>query len=168
MSFTKLAKVCQSDAEKTREATELLSSKLKEDERGVAILINDGKAHMVTAPDAGKIVQAFLKEEREGKLSRAALETLAIISYRQPITRPKIDVIRGVNSSIMLRSLLLRGLIERRKSSEDQRMFEYTLSFEFMKLIGISKREELPEFEELTKSLIDKGLEMVEKSESRE
>lgn len=158
VSFTKLAVFCKSEPTKIKEEIKNLADLLKQGERGLGIIFNEIEASIVSSPDAGKTVQAFLKEEKEGKLSRAALETLAIISYRQPVTRPEIDIIRGVNSSIMLRALLLRGLIERRKSQKDQRMFEYILGFEFMKMLGISSKEELPDFETLKKSFTEKGL----------
>ncbi|EKD49918.1 MAG: Segregation and condensation protein B, partial [uncultured bacterium] len=121
-------------------------------EHGMEIFVRGEEAQMVSAGDARIVTEKFLKEDIEGDLSRAALETLAIISYRQPITRPEIDFVRGVNSAIMLRNLLVRGLVDRRKSKKDARMFEYVLSFDFMKLLGISRVEDLPDFKNLNES----------------
>lgn len=156
VNISKLASLCKINRAEALKEIGILSQKYKKDS-GLALIFNDNEVQITTNPECAQIVGDLLKEEREGKLSRAALETLAIIAYRQPITRPEIDIIRGVNSSIMLRVLLLRGLVERRKSGKDQRMFEYVISFDFMKMLGVSNEKELPNFEELNKSLIDKG-----------
>ncbi len=156
VNISKLASLCKIDRAEILKEIEILSQKYKKDS-GLTLIFDDNEVQIATNPECAPVVGELLKEEREGKLSRAAIETLAIIAYRQPITRPEIDIIRGVNSSIMLRVLLLRGLVERRKSGQDQRMFEYVVSFDFMKMLGVSNKKELPNFEELNKSLVDKG-----------
>jgi len=152
VSFKDLAKFTKCMVPEVKDQLDTLLEEYSSGGRGMQLILGNNEAQLVSHGETRVVTEPFLKEDIEGKLSRAALETLAIISYRQPITRPEIDFIRGVNSSIMLRNLLMRGLIDRRRSKKDARMFEYVLSFDFMKLMGISKREELPDFEELNQS----------------
>ena len=79
--------------------------------RGLRLQRHGGKVQHTTAPELAGVIEQFLGLEATSRLSRAALETLAIIAYQQPITHPQIDAIRGVNSDSMLKSLLTKGLI---------------------------------------------------------
>lgn len=152
VSFKDLAKYTKAMVPAVQNELTKLVEEYKSNPRGMQVIINADEAQLVSHGDTRVVTESFLKEDIEGKLSRSALETLAIIAYRQPITRPEIDFIRGVNSSIMLRTLLMRGLIDRRRYQKDARMFEYSVSLDFMKLLGISRREELPNFQELNQS----------------
>mgnify|MGYP000878535240 FL=1 len=88
----------------------------------------------------------YLGIETTSRLSRAALETLAIIAYRQPITRPGIDAIRGVNSDGVLKSLLSKGLIEEIGRTEGPgRPILYGITEEFLQYFGLGSINELPE-----------------------
>lgn len=119
--------------------------------RGIALIEKDGEWQMVSHPDHARFVDALIKEQYTEELSRAALETLAIIAYKGPMTRAEIEYIRGVNSSFSLRSLLLRGLVERTTSEADARSFVYGVGFDFLKYLGLARREDLPEYEALRK-----------------
>ena len=79
--------------------------------RGLRLQRNAGRFQLTTAPELAEPIERFLGLEATTHLSRAALETLAIIAYQQPVTRPQIDAIRGVNSDSMMKSLLHKGLI---------------------------------------------------------
>jgi segregation and condensation protein B len=79
------------------------------------------------------------------------LEVISIVAYRGPITRSEIEAIRGVNSSYTVRSLMLRGLMERIENPNDSRGYLYKISFDFLKKLGIDSVERLPEFETLSK-----------------
>jgi len=149
LAMTQLAKLVGSTAEQTKPAVEALAKEYMATNRGFALMLQDNKVQLVSNPAQGKLVEAFIKEEFTGPLSRAALETLAIIAYRGPIAKPEIDTIRGVNSAVMLRTLLVRGLVERKKSRTDARGFEYSLSFEFMRHLGVTQLPELPQYEAL-------------------
>jgi segregation and condensation protein B len=87
------------------------------------------------------------------KLSDAALETLAVIAYRQPVSKAEIENIRGVNSQYTIRHLLIRGLIEKIGSQTDKRVQHYKTTLEFMQHLGLKDVNELPDFEELTKHI---------------
>jgi len=79
------------------------------------------------------------------------LEVLSIVAYRGPISRMDVEAIRGVNCSFTLRSLLMRGLLERIDNPADNRSYLYKISFDFLKKMGVESVEKLPDFENLSK-----------------
>jgi len=106
---------------------------------------NAGRVQLTTAPQLAELLERFLGLEATTHLSRAALETLAIITYQQPVTRPQIDAIRGVNSDSMLKSLLNKGLIiESGRSDGPGRPFLYSTTPEFLQHFGLSSVLEMP------------------------
>lgn len=125
------------------EALEELAMEYRQ--RGLRLQFKDGRAQMVTAPEAAPVIERFLGLRLSSKLSPAALETLAIIAYRQPITRPQIDAIRGVNSDSVVRGLLAKGLIEEVGRLEQAgRPILYAPTFAFLQHFGLESLEELP------------------------
>jgi segregation and condensation protein B len=110
---------------------------------------------LATSPDHSRIVRQFLGIERTTRLSPAALEVLAVIGYRQPVTRPEIDSIRGVDSSGVLQTLVARELIEPvGRLHGPGNPVQYGTTGEFLKLFGLTRLEELPELpEELASQL---------------
>lgn len=113
--------------------------------RGLRVLQHRDRLQLVTAPEAAPYIEAMLGLDVTLRLSRAALETLAIIAYAQPITRPQIEAIRGVNSDSPLRTLLAAGLIEELGRAEALgRPILYGTSFEFLQLFGLKSVEDLP------------------------
>jgi segregation and condensation protein B len=113
----------------------------------------DGEYQMSTAPDSSKMVKDFLKDEITGELTRPALETLTIVAYRGPISKPDLEQIRGVNCSLILRNLMIKGLVEV-KSSDKSGEALYNITFDFMRYLGIKKTSELPDYEKLSKNEI--------------
>ena len=120
---------------------------------GIILLAHNNKLQLASSPDNSAVVKKFLSLELREKLTDAALETLAIILYRQPVSKAEIENIRGVNSQYTLRQLLIRGLIEKIQSPSDKRMQLYKTTLEFMQHMGIRDVKELPDFEELTKNI---------------
>ncbi|MCH8875299.1 MAG: SMC-Scp complex subunit ScpB [Chloroflexi bacterium] len=117
-------------------------------ERGLRIQYHKGGAQMTSAPEYAPEIERLLKLDSQAHLSRAALEVLAIITYKQPITRPDLDSIRGVNSDSSLRTLLRHGLIEEiGRTSGPGRPILYGTSGEFLQHFGLSSLEELPRIE---------------------
>lgn len=113
--------------------------------RGLRIQRINGRVQMVTAPETAPAIERFLGLELSGKLSAAAMETLAIIAYRQPITRPAVDAIRGVNSDSVLRTLIARGLIEEvGRLDTVGRPILYGTTFEFLQHFGLESLDDLP------------------------
>lgn len=119
---------------------------------GITILIKDEEVLLVTRPEVSMSVEHLVKEEFLGNLSKAALETLTIITYCHPLSRQEIDYVRGVNSTFTLRNLMMRGLVER-VSPEGSRSYMYRPTLEFMKHLGIHSLSELPEYEAFRKEV---------------
>jgi segregation and condensation protein B len=113
--------------------------------RGLRLQRHAGRVQLTTAPELAPLIEHFLGLEATTHLSRAALETLAIIAYQQPCTRPQVDSIRGVNSDGMMKSLLSKGLIqEAGRTDGPGRPILYSTSPEFLQHFGLSSIIELP------------------------
>jgi len=130
-------------------------------DRGIRLQHHNGKIQITSAPEAASIIENMLDLETTSTLSQAALETLSIIAYQQPITRPQVDSIRGVNSDGVLRTLLSKGLIDDVGRAEGPgRPILYSTTTEFLKHFGLTSFEELPplDFEETQESTDPKVL----------
>jgi len=113
--------------------------------RGLRLQRHAGRVQLTTAPQLAELIERLLGLEATAHLSRAALETLAIIAYQQPVTRPQIDSIRGVNSDSMMKSLLHKGLIlESGRAEGPGRPFLYSTTPEFLQHFGLSSILEMP------------------------
>jgi segregation and condensation protein B len=113
--------------------------------RGLRLQRNAGRVQLTTAPQLAELIERFLGLEATTHLSRAALETLAIIAYQQPVTRPQIDAIRGVNSDSMMKSLLHKGLIlESGRADGPGRPILYSTAPEFLQHFGLNSILEMP------------------------
>ena len=113
--------------------------------RGLRLQRHAGRVQLTTAPQLAELIERFLGLEATSHLSRAALETLAIIAYQQPVTRPHIDSIRGVNSDSMLKSLLSKGLIlESGRADGPGRPILYSTTPEFLQHFGLNSILEMP------------------------
>jgi segregation and condensation protein B len=113
--------------------------------RGLRLQRNAGRVQLTTAAELASLVETFLGLEAITHLSRAALETLAIIAYQQPVTRPQVDSVRGVNSDGMMKSLLSKGLIqESGRTDGPGRPILYSTTPEFLQHFGLSSIMELP------------------------
>ena len=122
-----------------KELDEILST------RGLRLQRNAGRVQLTTAPELAELIELFLGLEATTHLSRAALETLAIIAYQQPCTRPQVDSIRGVNSDAMMKSLLSKGLVqESGRTDGPGRPILYSTTPEFLQHFGLSSIIELP------------------------
>lgn len=113
--------------------------------RGVRIQRHMGRVQLTSAPEAAPWIERFLGLEATSRLSRAGLEALAIIAYQQPVTRPQVDAIRGVNSDGVMKSLLSKGLIQEVGRAEAPgRPILYSTTPEFLQYFGLNSLEELP------------------------
>ncbi len=112
---------------------------------GLRVQRHHGRVQLTTSPETAADVERFLGLEATSKLSRAALETLAIIAYQQPVTRPEIDAIRGVSSDGVLKSLLSKGLVQEiGRAERPGRPIIYTTTSDFLQHFGLNSLEELP------------------------
>src|SRR6266542_999247 len=113
--------------------------------RGLRIQRSAGAVQMVTAPEATAFVEQFLGVDEDHKISHAALETLVIIAYKQPVSRTTIEAIRGVNCDRALASLRARGLMtEVGRASAAGRPYLYGTTFRFLEHFGLERPEDLP------------------------
>lgn len=153
LSVKKLAEILDSKKENVEKCLEELKEEYKSRDGGIILLKNGDEYQFATSPKNSELVSQYLKEETEGELTRPQLETLSVIAYRGPITKPELEQIRGVNCSLILRNLLIRGLIE---EEEDAKSTEprYKISFEFLRHLGVSNVEELPDYKKLSGSEI--------------
>lgn len=116
--------------------------------RGLGLQWHAGRVQLTTAPEFSAVIERFLGLEATARLSRAAMETLAIIAYRQPVTRPVMDAIRGVNSDSVLQSLMSKGLIQETGRTEGPgRPILYGTTGEFLQHFGLSSLSDLPPYD---------------------
>jgi len=126
--------------------------------RGLRLQRNAGRVQLTTAPEFAELIERFLGLDSMTHLSRAALETLAIVAYQQPVTRPQIDSIRGVNSDSMIKSLLNKGLIlETGRAEGPGRPILYSTSPEFLQHFGLNSVLEMPPLAKLEEDESDTG-----------
>ncbi|MFZ1654709.1 MAG: SMC-Scp complex subunit ScpB [Candidatus Moraniibacteriota bacterium] len=125
---------------------------------GLMLLEHTGQIELATKPELAGLVETFTKSTLQETLSKAALEVLSIVAYRNPIARSEIEVIRGVNCSYTLRALLIRGLIERQGNPDDARGYIYRPAFKFLEHLGVSRVEDLPDYATLS---IDERMQVV-------
>jgi segregation and condensation protein B len=121
--------------------------------RGLTLVQTDEEVMLGTAKELSPLIEKLTKDELSRDLGKAGLETLSIILYQGPITRAEIDYIRGVNSQFIVRNLLIRGLVERVENPKDARSFLYKTTLELLSHLGISKIEDLPEYEAVRKEI---------------
>ena|SRR3989344_4901982 len=151
VAIEELARILKVPPTEIEKAVENLILNLAD--RGIRLIRQNYQVALGTAPEAKSLIEELTKEEFSKDLSRATLETLAIIIYRGEVARAEIDYVRGVNSSFTLRNLLIRGLIDKISNPKDSRGFLYRPSFDLLAHLGITNIEELPEFEAVQKEI---------------
>jgi segregation and condensation protein B len=126
---------------------------------GLALIKNNNQYQITTAGDNAPLIKEFLKNETSGELSQPSLEALTIIAYRGPISKLELEKIRGINCSLIIRNLLIRGLIEEKFEKIKQENY-YSVSLDFVRFLGIRSVQELPDYEKLNHSeALDAALE---------
>jgi segregation and condensation protein B len=148
LSFKEIASVADVDVNKVSDLAESLQEKYNKDDSGIHVTVNNNKIQFVTNTANTDALQSYLKDETTGELSKPSLETLTIVAYRQPIAKEELEQIRGVNCSVILRNLLIRGLVEARESKGDL-VPMYSVTIDFLRHLGIDSVEQLPDFAKL-------------------
>lgn len=148
MAIRQLARLIGSPEAEVRKAVETLAQERNASETGIHVLLNEDAVQLVTNPAYAEIVQSFTEQELDPDLTRPSLETLTIVAYRGPVTKPEIEAIRGVNCSLILRNLLLRGLIVEKDDAIKMQPV-YALSTDALRYFGVHRIEELPDYQEL-------------------
>jgi segregation and condensation protein B len=151
VSIKKLATLLSVGPESVKEGLKELEEKLKG--RGLTLVQTEEDVMLGTAKELSSLIEQLTKDELNRDLGKAGLETLSIILYQGPISRADIDYIRGVNSQFIIRNLLIRGLVERVDNPTDARSFLYQTTLTLLAHLGISKREDLPEFNKVREDI---------------
>jgi len=151
LTYKQLAELADAELATVKEAVAQLSKDYADPERGMMVQQAGGSVSFATAGQNSKLIAQFIKSETTGELTRAALETLTIISYRGPVARAEIEQIRGVNCAIMIRTLLIRGLISSRQDKPKAAPL-YEVTHDFLRYLGLRQTAELPDYEKLNSS----------------
>ncbi len=133
--------------------------------RGLALIETNEELELRTAPDAAALVKKLRESELSRDLGKASLETLAMILYRGGATRGEIDWVRGVNSGAAIRSLTMRGLIERTEDATDKRRARYQATVDALAHLGVSRKEDLPRYEEFTSTIAEQEVKAAENTD---
>jgi segregation and condensation protein B len=121
--------------------------------RGIILQERENEITLGTTPELSKLIEDLQKEELNKDISKASLETLSIVLYKNGASRAEIDYIRGVNSSFTLRALAIRGLVEKTTDPKDSRRYVYKPSFELLSYMGVKSVEELPNYSEVLNNI---------------
>jgi segregation and condensation protein B len=154
MSMSEIVSTLNTTKEEVASALQILKERLSD--HGITIVEHDDRVMLGTSPHMSQFFETLRKEELSKELSKAALETLSIVLYKDSVTRSEINFIRGVNSGYILRNLEVRGLVERVSHTSDARMYVYKPSLELLSYLGVSSVQELPQFESIRKTLTEK------------
>jgi segregation and condensation protein B len=148
--FKELAKLLETDEGAIKSTARDLAKEFEG--RGMTVVMNEHECELVTSPAAGELLSSLQKQESETDLSSATLETLSIVLYMGPIARSMIDYVRGVNSQFTIRTLLIRGLIEKDPHSKTPK---YIASLDTIKYLGLNKTDELPNYADVKSSIAE-------------
>ncbi|MDO8564619.1 MAG: SMC-Scp complex subunit ScpB, partial [bacterium] len=164
VSIPELMRMLGKDSGEIKQGLAALKARLT---GGITLVSTGNEYALTTAPEIAPVMERLQKEELEAPLGKASLETLSIILYKAPVSRREIEYVRGVNSTSILRSLLIRGLIERRQNEKDERMparsdfpqenmrgYTYSPTVALLSHLGIRESRELPEFENVERELM--------------
>lgn len=139
-----LARIIGKTEDEIKSALDNLSEQLKG--RGVRLVKNDNEVVLAAAPENAEILKEIVRLEFDSELSKAAVETLSVIIYKTAASRAEIDYVRGVNSSFILRNLLIRGLIEREAKRGKDSTYIYKPTLKLLEHLGVSNLEQLPDY----------------------
>jgi segregation and condensation protein B len=155
ISFKAAGELLGMDGAAVRSAYEILAASYRDGDRGITTIVHDGNIQLVTKPAYAPLIETLFRETIKEALTPAALETLTIITYAGGIQRSGIDYIRGVNSSFSIRSLLMRGLIERTTDPARGNAYRYGPSADLLRFLGIANVEALPDYPALRARIDD-------------
>ena len=164
LTLERICEVTGCGTESAEQAVERIETELEAGGHGVIVARLAGGYRIVTDPDLGYVVAQLFEGKRRSRLSRAALESLAVVAYRQPVTRAQIEAVRGVNSDSAVRTLLERELIKINGREEvPGRPLLYGTTSLFLEYFGLSNLEHLPRMDEI-ESLLSLSAEDLEKA----
>ncbi len=147
LTLKKLAEVTAASASEVQAALKELQADYESGGRGFQLIVNQGEAALATHPDLTELVQEFVKREEYGELTKPQLEALSVLSYRGPLMKSELEQVRGVNCSLILRNLMIRGLVQ---EVGEGPITKYQVTVELLRHLGLSSVEELPEYQALS------------------
>ena len=146
LDLDEISKILEISKDDTKELIKELQNDYQSSDRGIRIDFLGDKLKLTTKKEHNIYYQKLLTTEDNNNLSQAALETLAIIAYNQPITRVKVDELRGISNNHIIRKLVAKGLIkEGGRSNMPGRPILYETTSEFLDYFGLSSIDELPD-----------------------
>lgn len=148
----KMAAVVKAKEEDVANEVDVLQKRYEEQGSGLALVKVAQSYQLTTAKETSGTIADFIKEEVSGELTKPSLEALTIIAYRGPVKKAEVEQIRGVNCSVIIRNLLIRGLIEEETRKGDVSP-SYSVTADFLKYIGLTKIEDLPQYESLSSNV---------------
>lgn len=151
VSVKKLAELLSVNEEEVEVALKKLEQSLLG--RGLVLVRKEDRVVLGITGELSSLIESIRKDEITKELSKASLETLSIILYKNGVSRSEIDYIRGVNSSFILRNLLVRGLVEKVVDSKDNRRVLYRPTFDTLTYMNVTRVEDLPNYEQVVASL---------------
>lgn len=143
IKFKELATVLSVEVDLVKKYIESLREQFNTPKSGWWLVETNDAVQLVTNPSQADFVESYLEVEQLSELTKPALETLTIISYSGPIAKSTLDRIRGVNCSLILRNLMIKGLIEEINLDGEKK---YQVTMDFLKHLGLSDISELPDY----------------------
>lgn len=140
-----LAQVLERPTREIDAALRALAADYDATPRGFELRQVAGGWRYYTRPECAPLVERFVRDGQPARLTQAALETLAVVAYRQPVTRAKVSAVRGVNVDGVMRTLVARGLVEEAGTEPDTGAIRYRTTSYFLERLGLTSLDELPE-----------------------
>ena len=139
-----LAQITESPTEEVLTNLKELMREYEEENRGFELRQISGGWRFYSHPDLAPMVEKFVLDGQQAKLTQAALETLAVVAYRQPISRARVSAIRGVNVEAVMKTLVTRGLVEEAGIENESGAILYKTTSFFLEKLGLNSVEDLP------------------------
>jgi segregation and condensation protein B len=140
-----LAQACQCGPEQVLDVLTALAAEYAGANRGMMLRQVSGGWRLYTNPACAEVVERFVRDGQQARLTQAALETLAVVAYRQPVSRSRVSAVRGVNVDGVMRTLLSRGLVEEAGTESESGAMLYRTTGYFLDRLGLNSLADLPE-----------------------
>jgi segregation and condensation protein B len=155
VSEVALAQVVEEPRDKVAAALRELAAEYTEQGRGFDLREVAGGWRFYTRSDYAPVVERFVRDGQHARLTQAALETLAVVAYRQPVSRVRVSAVRGVNVDAVMRTLVARGLVEEAGTEHETGAILYRTTSYFLERLGLRSLDELPELAPFLPALDD-------------
>jgi segregation and condensation protein B len=155
-----LAEVLQRPRQEVGETLRALAAGYTEEGRGFELREVAGGWRLYTRPKYAELVERFVLDGQQARLTQAALETLAVVAYRQPVSRGRVAAVRGVNSDGVIRTLQSRGLVEEAGTDQESGAILYRTTSYFLERLGLTSLAELPPLAPMLPDIADLDTEL--------